>query len=120
MPPTNRDAALIEHLAIAVMGWYQESINGAPCWWASTLPQARVSQWNPTNCGSAMMQVWEAARRKGIYVELRCRYQDWQAQWPDKYQIFQSVCASSGPRAICEAVAKATGWVEPEGGNRAA
>jgi hypothetical protein len=102
-----RDRSLVEHLATQVLGLkkcviprmnevFFENDDGG-------LVRLNLGSW--TDAG----MVWEKAREMGIDVCLRgvAPHGDWQAY--DTNSDACSIFSDSGPRAICEAIARATG-----------
>lgn len=108
MPNTDagRDP-LIRHLAEKVCN-LQYRAKGMP---GDARPLAPWN-WNPLDSWADAGVVWEKARKMGLHVVLICsqKEKDWCA-WAGKEKIIRS---DSGPRALCEAVALATGWKEPQ------
>ena len=126
MPLTDAQTqSLIRHLATDVMGWKMQSgkHDGFACgsdgashslWGGFSILAPR---WNPTTDGSAMMQVWEAAREKdytGSLINCYPSANGWVATvWDDTPLVVASARTDSGPLALCLAVGRATGWEEP-------
>jgi hypothetical protein len=113
MLQTNRDRSLVEHLKLKVMGWHRD---GA-AWWTregGLVLRGIWDTWNPLEPSAATWMVWERAREMGIDLYLHAPpRQPWEAfqeavlDVPDMGRT-----ADSGPRAICEAIGKATGFVD--------
>lgn len=128
-----RDDSIIRHLAEKVMGWHlvQKSdkrvVAYMPGGGMTTLywdrgDDAPIRLWNPLESGDDMMMVWERAHALGYGCSLE-NYIDpegsgyWRALASHSAADDDvDVSADSGPRAICEAVALATGWKEDSNG----
>jgi hypothetical protein len=99
MPETDRDRSLIEHLMTKVLGSRYRKEFGMPYF------NLDLNSWADAG------MVWERAREMGHEIMLvGVPLESWMAGQPmsDEPEIHDS-----GPRAICEAVARATGW-EPK------
>ncbi len=114
---TPRDKSLIHHLAEKVMGWRVDDEHIVPgdlfvrdgAVWIERRDRER--HWNPLESWADAGMVWERVREMGIQLDLiassdRWFGRIWQGPASTQYQ------ATSAPRAISEAVAFATGWVE--------
>jgi hypothetical protein len=119
---SDRDRSLVKWLAENVMGWHAGIYNGVQVWGdkygeqrAYALYHNRtVEAWNPLTSWADAGMVWEKAREKELRLELRGYADSWEAIWSVSGGPWRANTFSSGPRAICEAVARATGWKEPE------
>jgi hypothetical protein len=102
MPQSDRDYSLVEHLATKVCGiWdYKQG----------------ETVFYPLDSWADAGMVWEKARKMGIYIMLRgAPALEWGAYYPDDDGfVLAFVSSNSAPRAICGAVAMATGWKETE------
>lgn len=119
MPPS--DDAMIRHLATAVMGWEIEYTNGGKramvhpgdgtyrLLWTNHADEAD-KLWNPFGSWADAGMAWERARERGITVVAYNDERGWHA-YPMHRPIL-TTDADSGPRAICLAVARATGYTE--------
>ena len=107
--PTDRDAALMRHLAERVMGWKLIAPNALSWDCGDGLPyrfDIDLDSWADAG------MVWEKAREKGIILSLSGIGDRWRVSQTKTYvdEWMLDSKTGSGPRAICEAVAKATGW----------
>jgi hypothetical protein len=106
---TQTDKSLVEHLATRVMGWNRQG--SIYLWFDSAGHPIRTNDINLDSWADAG-QVWEKAREMGHTLTL-LGFPDEQ----DKHLAragcpgsFGEAFSASGPRAICEAVARATGY----------
>ena len=112
----SHDAALVEHLA-KVMGWTKQDYAHphVGSFWKTGKDIISAIAWNPlgswADAGMVIDKLQAGARRdsKAYYI-LRATGRELLLQDGDEFMLH------SGPRAICEAVARASGWHEPEGG----
>lgn len=116
-----RDEAITRHLMEKVMGWKHFTASAVDWdnltdWWADAFGRIRshgACPWRPLDSWQDAGAVWERAAEMGygpIVLIFSKTDKQWCA-WVDKGKI---VKADSGPRAICEAIAMATGWKEGE------
>ena len=112
----DHDAALVRHLATEVMGFRTHTFSEILWYCEYESKSFPKDYWNPlapTTLGKGQaMEVWERAREMGIMFELHNqgpKYDWWCRRWGDVNG--GNVFATTGPRAICEAVAAATGYV---------
>jgi hypothetical protein len=102
-----RVRSLVEWLAEKVMGW--RSSGGGIFQEENGKGQGiGLDSWKDSG------MVWERAREMGLRLELRGYADSWEAIWSVSGGPWRANTFSSGPRAISEAVALATGWKEPE------
>lgn len=99
MPKTDRDAALVRHLAERVMGCTPDQIER----WGLD------PHWNPLDSWADAGMVWERARKMGIWIELSGA-DNWRATFDRAGGSYITLPCDSGPRAISEAVGRATGF----------
>ena len=123
MPQTD-DRSLVEHLATKVMVFPPDD---PVCYCGETYSRHSIYEnhpftvmedphpWNPLDSWADAGMVWDTARARGIWLRLSGVRDGWVAV---NIETGDGQLRDSGPRAICEAVAKATGW-EPEGGSDA-
>lgn len=121
---TRRDESMIRHLAGKVMGWQIEYTNSKKralvshgdgtyrLLWTNHSDESAML-WRPRDSWADAGMVWERAREIGHEI-MMCGVplEGYMAGQP---MSDTPVKADSGPRALCGAVAKATGWVEPGG-----
>jgi len=102
MPQNDSDAALKRHLSEKVMGWNYHP--GSATWELN--PAAYRTDLELDSWADAGM-VLDTFRRTMGYAPFHVNV------WHDVYSAgfsFAEVTRKDGPRAICEAVARATGW----------
>ena len=105
MSQTDRDAAIVRHLAQVVMGWQ------------SSHSDYQRGPWNPLDSWADAGAVWEKAREMGTYRWLSAQPGFQWAMFDPNVEDDLGSQADSGPRAICEAVARATGYEAKEAGD---
>jgi hypothetical protein len=101
------DRSLKGHLATKVMGCHRPQ--GCNWWYNADGMAVFHDQWQPLDSWADAGMVWEKARGMGIRLELHGRPEStWYCSWKPTYCVTED----SGPRAICEAIARATGFEE--------
>ena len=109
MPPSDRDRRVVEHLATKVMGWTPWSGDQFRYVTKDTYGTYRLGTIDLDSWADAGM-VWERAREMGIQLDLIGADKWFGRIWngPNSVQYL----GDSGPRAICEAIYRATGGTE--------
>jgi hypothetical protein len=114
-----RDESLEKFLAESVMGWEWCEGNAMTMFagrWEEPNGGTHLPQfWNPLKSWSDAGQLWERVREKGLQLQLSGWPKEWFAAfvWRAAPSVRGDVSADSGPHAITEAIARATGWEEP-------
>lgn len=103
MTQTDRDRSLVEHLA-KVMGWERSRGEGR---YTIERWRAKDGAWFPLSWSP--LDSWADA---GMVIDKVDNVGFGKAGGTYVASVVEAVASRSGPRAICEAVAKATGYVE--------